>query len=63
MAEVSDMTPREQQRYLEACRIFQELKLAFGGCPPNELRVSGKTNCFYCAECWEAAIKKLGGVS
>lgn len=36
---------------LEAFKKIQDL-----GCPPEQYRVKGHTNCFYCNECWQYAL-------
>ena len=45
----------------EALNIFKQrnkIIKELGGCPAEEDRVKGYTNCFHCDECWIAALEK-----
>lgn len=56
---INDSSMEELNYYIKTLTSRKKLLNLLGGCPPEELRVDGKTNCFYCDECWIATLEKV----
>jgi hypothetical protein len=46
------------EEYIKLFEERQSIKYSLGGCPPEEYRVPRYTRCFYCDECWIAALEE-----
>lgn len=53
---IKSYSTAEKKELLEALEKTKDL-----GCPPEEYRVEGHTNCFYCNECWRYALRNSMG--
>jgi hypothetical protein len=56
---LNEISNERLEQYIKIFQDRKDLRDSLGGCPPDELRVPGKTNCFYCDECWIAALENL----
>jgi hypothetical protein len=56
---LNEISIERLEQYIKIFQDREDLRKFLGGCPPDEFRVPEKTNCFYCDECWIAALENL----
>ncbi len=49
---LNDISKRKLKKIIKALKQTENM-----GCPPDKYRDTKHTECFYCNECWQYAIK------